>query len=177
MRRVSVIGTSSGAGKTTLGRKLADRLGVSFIELDALFWQPGWQKAPIELFRRRVAEHARGDGWVIDGNYTGRLGDLVWQRADTVVWLDLPLRVSLWRTFRRALEGLRSGEELWPGTGNRQTVRNLFFERDSVLYYAIRSHRRRRRLFEDRLRSGNYGDLAIHRFRSSADAEGWLASI
>lgn len=175
MRRVSVIGTSSGAGKTTFGRRLADRLGIDFIELDALFWGPRWEKADTESFRASVADITRGDSWVVDGNYTGRLGDLVWQRADTIVWLDLPLRVTLWRTLRRALRRIRSGEELW--SGNRETVRNLFLSRDSLLIYAVRSHARRQRLFADRLRSGPYADRAVHRFRSSADAERWLASI
>lgn len=175
MRRVSVVGTSSGAGKTTFGRRIAHRLGVEFIELDGLFWGPAWSHSPSSAFRERVAALAAQDSWVIDGNYTGRLGDLVWHSADTLVWLDLPLRVSLWRTLIRTLLRIRAAEELW--SGNRETLRNAFFARDSLFAYAIRSHGRRRRLFEERLRSGRYGDLAIHRFRSSGEADRWLASL
>jgi adenylate kinase family enzyme len=175
VRRVSVIGTSSGAGKTTLGQRLARRLDVPFVELDALFWGPGWTQARTEDFRGRVTQIADQESWVIDGNYTGRLGDLVWRRADAVVWLDLPLAVSLWRTLRRTIERARSGEELW--SGNRETLRNAFLARDSLFVYAIRSHRRRRRLFEERLASGRYSHLEIHRFRSANAANAWLASM
>jgi adenylate kinase family enzyme len=88
VRRVSVVG-NSGSGKTRLGRMLAERLGVPFVELDAIFHQAGWQPLPPEEFRARVEAAAAGDGWVIDGNYS-TVRDLVWARADTVVWFDLP---------------------------------------------------------------------------------------
>ncbi|MDE3113830.1 MAG: adenylate kinase [Chloroflexota bacterium] len=172
MRRVSVVGTSSGAGKSTLGRRLAGRLDLPFVELDALFWRPQWAKPAADEFRERVARILAGDGWVVDGNYTSHLGDLVWQRADTVVWLDIPLRVSLWRTFRRTMGRIRTGEELW--AGNRETFRDAFLKRENLFVYAIRTHRRRQRLFEERLASARYGHLAIHRFRSTRAAARWL---
>ena len=175
MRRVSVVGTASGAGKTTLGRRVAELLRVPFVELDALFWRPGWTQAPTDQFRERVLEVTAAEGWVVDGNYTGRLGDLVWLRADTVVWLDLPLRVTLWRTVLRTLERARSGQELW--SGNRESLRSAFFSGDSLFLYAIRSHARRRRLFEERISSGRYAHLAMHRFRSGGEADRWLSSV
>src|SRR4051794_8059709 len=116
MRRVSVVGTS-GAGKSTLGKALAVRIGGDFLELDSVYHQPGWVPLPREEFRRRVSAAVAGERWVIDGNYTSNVKDLVWARADTVVWLDLPrrtvMRRIIWRSLWRggagaaALEGER----------------------------------------------------------------------
>ena len=104
MRRVSVVGTS-GSGKTTLSRKLAAALDVPMLELDGVFHQPDWTPLPVEDFRHTVTEFVTGsDGWVVDGNYSA-VRDLVWARADTVVWFDLPryevMRRLSWRTARR----------------------------------------------------------------------------
>ena len=123
VRRVSVVGTS-GAGKSTLSRALADALDADVVELDSVFHQPDWVPLPREEFRRRVAAMVAGERWVIDGNYTSQIQDLVWARADTVVWLDLPrrtvMRRIIWRSFLRAA----ARTELW--NGNRERWRNLF---------------------------------------------------
>lgn len=118
MRRVSVVGVS-GAGKTTLGRRLGERLDVPSVELDSIFHQPGWQELPTDEFRRRVAEVVAGDGWVVDGNYSA-VRDLVWERADTVVWLDLPRPLVMRRVIRRTLRRTVTREELW--NGNREPL-------------------------------------------------------
>lgn len=81
---------NSGSGKSTLGAALAARLGVPYVELDSIFHQPGWAELPRHEFRARVGALVGGDTWVIDGNYTA-VRDLVWARADTVVWIDLPV--------------------------------------------------------------------------------------
>jgi adenylate kinase family enzyme len=121
VRRVSVVGLP-GSGKTTLARKLAARLSVPHIELDAIYHQPGWAGLPAPEFRSRVAALAAGQAWVIDGNYSA-VQPLVWQHADTVIWLDPPRRRVMariiWRTIRRVM--LR--EELW--NHNRERLANL----------------------------------------------------
>jgi adenylate kinase family enzyme len=88
VRRVSVVGVS-GSGKTTVARELAARLSVPHVELDAIYHQPDWAGLPAEEFWSRVAGIASGQGWVIDGNYSA-VQPLVWQYADTVIWLDPP---------------------------------------------------------------------------------------
>jgi DNA helicase HerA-like ATPase len=89
-RRLIVIGTS-GAGKTTLAKTLASLLGSPFVELDALHWDPNWTPAPPETFRARVAAATAGERWVVDGGYSA-VRDLLWPRADTLIWLDYPIR-------------------------------------------------------------------------------------
>lgn len=135
--------SASGNGKTTLARALAEKLGVPYVELDALNHGAGWQEATAEELRARVEPIVAGDGWVIDGVYRGKLGTLVLDAADTVVWLDLPIRVWLPRLLRRTVRRIVTGEELW--NGNRESLRGALLGRDALLPYAVRSHFRRRR--------------------------------
>ena len=170
--RVAVIGTS-GSGKTTLAARLADRLGVPHVELDALFWLPDWQEPDDDAFRARVEAALDGPGgWVVDGNYS-RIQDLILGRVDTVVWLDVPLWTCLWRVTRRAVARARDGELLW-GT-NRERWRNLV-GRDSLGWWVITTHGRRRRETEERLRDASSAHLRVHRFRSTAAAQRWIDS-
>ena len=122
VRRISVVGTA-GSGKSMLARELAAILDVPNLELDGVFHQPRWEKLPAEDFCRIVSAKAAGDAWVIDGNYSA-VQALIWARADTVVWLDLPkrtvMRQVIWRTLRR----LATRRELW--NGNRESWSNLF---------------------------------------------------
>ena len=138
MQRVSIVGTS-GSGKSTLARELAALLGVPHLELDSVFHQPGWEPLPAEEFRTIVTAKAAGDAWTIDGNYSA-VRPLIWARADTVIWLDLPKRTVMgqvtWRTLRRAC----SRQELW--NGNRESWLNFFTldpER-SIISWAWHNH-------------------------------------
>ena len=174
-RRISVVG-STGSGKTTFGRELARRLGIPFVELDALAWGPKWTLVPEELFRERVVRAVEGDAWVIDGNYAGRgARDLVWPRADTVIWLDPPLRLIFARLFERTVRRIRTGEELWPGTGNRETFWNQFLSPNSLFLWALKTYRRRRRELPQTFARPEHAHLHIHRFRRVAEADDWLS--
>jgi adenylate kinase family enzyme len=168
VRRVAIVASASASGKTTLGRALAARLGVPFHELDALHHGPGWSEATAEELRRRVEPIVRGDAWVIDGSYRGKLGDLVLERADTVVWLDLPRRVwlprLLWRTGRRVI----TREELW--NGNRETVRGVLWGRDALIAYALRTYPERRRRYPVEL-----ARFPVVRLRTQQEVDAFLA--
>lgn len=173
MRRIAVTGTS-GSGKTTFAGRLAERLGLRHIELDALFWRPGWVESDTETFRARVAEAIAADGWVVDGNYA-RVRDLYLAEVDTVVWLDLPLAVCLARVARRTFSRARSREDLW-GSGNRESWQKQL-SRDSLLWWVLTTHRRRRRDNAVRFAALADAGVAIHRFGSSRAAEEWLSSL
>ena len=122
MRRVSVVGTT-GAGKTTFAKELARRLDCPHVELDALHWEPGWVEVPDEVMRGRVETACTGEAWVVDGNYKC-VRDLVWCRADTVVWLDFGLPVVLWRSVSRTVRRVFRNEPCC--NGNRETLRKVF---------------------------------------------------
>jgi adenylate kinase family enzyme len=159
------------SGKSTLARALAERLGVPYLELDALYWGPGWTKPEKEEFRRRVEPFVRGEAWVVDGNYTSTLGDLVLRRADTVVWLDLPLARILWRVTGRTLGRVVRRTELW--SGNRETWRNAFLSRDSLFIWAVQTHGRFRRRLPDRLAT-EFANVRLVRLRSPREIRRWL---
>jgi len=148
-------------------------IGSPHFELDALFWGPQWSMAELPVFRSRVAEVVAREHWVVDGGYSD-VRDLVWARADTVVWLDYPLAITLSRLLRRIVARIRDGAELWPGTGNRETIRNQIFTRDPLVWFAIRTHRGRRRRIAQVLARPEYSHLHVHRFTRPADAEVWL---
>ncbi len=129
MRRIVVFGTT-GSGKSWLAERLAAERGLHLVELDALFWGPEWQPAPLDLFRHRVDCETRDGGRVAVGIY-GQVRDIVWQRADTLVWLDLPLPLVMWRLLTRTIRRIATREDLW-GTGNRETFTRTFFSRTVI---------------------------------------------
>ena len=113
-RRILVIGIA-GAGKTTLALQMAEALSLPTIHLDALFWRPGWEPTPREEWRRLLAELVKRDSWVMDGNYDSSL-DIRLPAADTVVLLDLPRRVCMWRVVIRWLKHIgRTRPDMGPG--------------------------------------------------------------
>jgi adenylate kinase family enzyme len=172
MRRINVTGTSC-SGKTTLAREIARRLDVPHVELDALFWGPGWTPVETDEFRARLTDALAGDAWVSDGGYESAR-DITWSRADTVVWLDYPMRIVLARWARRTLRRIRTQEEFWPGTGNRESVQNAL-RRDGLLWWILSTHRRRHRTMQEKMRERT--DLDWVRLRSPSEAAAWLATI
>jgi len=141
VRRVVVIGTT-GSGKSRLAERLAEQTGLRVIELDALYWGKDWRPVPLELFRHRVERETTDDGWIVVGNY-GQVRDIVWPNADTLVWLDLSLPLVMWRLLRRTVRRAATRTELW-NTGNRESFRNAFLSRQSILLWALKTHRRNR---------------------------------
>lgn len=101
MKRVLVIGVS-GAGKSTFARRLGEILKIEVMHLDRLYWSAGWKKMEKKEWKERVAELIQGDEWIMDGNYTGTL-DVRVKVCDTVIFLDVPRAVCLWRVCKRAL--------------------------------------------------------------------------
>ena len=172
MQKISIIGTSA-AGKSTLARELASVLGVPHVELDRLYWEPGWVAAPKEVFRTRVAEGVAAPAWVVDGNYRGAR-DLVWDRCDTVVWLDYSFATVLgrgvWRTFRRVVlrESCCNGnrEEWWRA-----------LSRDSIVWWIVTTYHRRRREYAERLPELAARGVQIVRHRTPRETRTWLEAL
>lgn len=174
MKRISVIGTS-GSGKTTFARQIAQCMGVPHVELDALHWEPNWQEAPVDIFRQRVQEALRGDAWVVDGNYS-IVRSVVWERADTVVWLDFSFPVVFTRILKRTARRVFTREELW-NTGNRESLRMTFLSRDSILLWVLKTYRRRRREYPELFRKPENAHLQIIRLTSPRRAAAWLSEL
>jgi adenylate kinase family enzyme len=168
--RISVQG-SSGAGKTTLARCLATRLGVPHIEIDAINWQPGWRDLSThdpKRFAARVAQALAAESWVCDGNYS-LVRPHVLARASDVVMLDydraVVMRRVVWRSFLRAL--LRT--ELWPGTGNRESARR-WLDAGHPIRWAWDTHARRRAHFAEMVADPALAHIRFHRLTRPAEA-------
>ena len=169
MERVVILATASGCGKTTVGRALASALDVPYVELDAIHWQAGWTELDAAELRRRVEPLVARDAWVIDGSYRGKLGDLVLERADTIVWLDLPRRIWLRRLVVRTLRRVVLREVLW--NGNRESLRSALVGFDSLFRYALANERPRRHRYPREL-----ARYRVARLRSPAEVEAFLRS-
>jgi len=173
VRRIVVVGVT-GAGKTTLARTLAASLHVPHIELDALHWEPNWVMAELDVFRDRVARVVAAERWVVDGNYS-KARDLVWSRADTLVWLDYSFGLTFARLLRRTLARITTGQQLY--SGNRERLRTQFLSRDSLFLWAIKSYREHRASYLELFASHPYRHLQVVRLETPRAAEMWLRQL
>ena len=162
-KRYVVVGTS-GSGKSTLAGELAHQFGYPHVELDDINWLLGWKMRTDEEFRRLVDQESSKPDWIIDGNYT-KSRDIVWPRADAIIWLDLPFRVVMsriiWRSFWRGLEG----RVMWGGC--KASLKRGFLSRDSVVLWAARTWKMRRETYGEILYNQSNEHLDIFRVTSS----------
>lgn len=172
--RVNIVGTS-GSGKTTFGRKLAELLEVPFIELDAIFWGPDWSSLEDEDLFSALGKALEGDSWVLDGGYS-RTTPIKWSRVQAVIWLDFSFTRTVYQALTRALTRLVKKEELWPGTGNRETLGKLF-SKDSIVLWTITSYRRKRRRLQEAMIAPQFQHIRFHRLKSPRQAEEFLSQV
>lgn len=165
MLRVAVVGTSC-SGKTTLARKIANSNRIPHIELDAIYWKPNWTPLPVDKFRRAVEVEVAREEWVIDGNYS-KVRDIIWSRANHLIWLNLPFARVFFRVVSRTLKRVITKEELF--SGNRETFKLAFLDRDSILWWVIRTHHRRKREYRHLIDRNYYPHLTIYELCNSAD--------
>jgi adenylate kinase family enzyme len=170
--RISVVGTI-GAGKTTIARQISQRLNIPHIELDSLHWEPNWVEAPVSLFRERVTRAVSADSWVADGNYH-QVRDIVWGRADTVVWLDYRLTTILLRLAQRTLKRIFTRERLW--NANVERLSGLL-SRDSVFWWAFKTYKPRKRIYPRLLGQRECSGLSVVRLESPKGADYWVSKL
>lgn len=165
MNRISVVGCP-GSGKSTLGRQLSRALDLPFVELDAIHWQPNWTPLPSDEFRTRATRVTDEERWVIDGTYWGKIGTVVWERADTVVWIDLPRWLIMWQLLRRTFLRAVGSRELW--NGNRESWTGFFIWRkeESVIWWSWTSFYRNRERFLAAMNDPKFAHITFHRLRS-----------
>jgi adenylate kinase family enzyme len=143
LKRILVVG-ASGSGKTTLAQQLALRLDVPHVELDAFFWEANWTSVSPEIFRERVTQALAGDRWVTDGNFS-QVSDLTWGRADTVIWLDYGVGTILMRLVPRTFRRIFTRQALW--NGNRESLLQGLFTRESIIVWALKTYKEKRRRY------------------------------
>ena len=173
-RRIHVVGNSC-SGKSQLGKKLATALQIPFVELDALNWRPGWvglnETDPEEL-ERLIGRATEADGWVAAGSYMSFSQRAFWPRLQTVVWLDLPMYLLLWRVLKRSWTRWRSKELLW-GTNYEQFWPQLkvWRKEDSLVWWIVTQHRRKRRDMRAYMSDPRWQHIRFLRLQSSAEVE------
>lgn len=176
MNRIVVIGTS-GSGKSTVARRLGEKLEFPVLELDSVYHQPGWTPLPNDELRARVADFALQPSWVIDGNYTSEgVKDLVWPVADTLVWLDPPKSVVMRRITVRTLRRWVTREELW--NGNREPLTGPFRldPEKSIIRWAWTSYDTVKQRYEEATGSPEAAHLRIYRLRTTDEVERLIAA-
>lgn len=179
-RRIHVIGNSA-SGKSTLAKRLATTLDAEFVELDALNWLPNWvglhESNPEELMRR--FEHATcSDAWVVAGSYTKFAKQTFWRKLDTVIWLDLPVYLLVWRVLRRSWQRWRSGEVLW-GTNVERFWLQLAVWRgaDSLVYWVVTAQRGKQRTLTEAMADPSWKSIRFIRLRSVRDIEAFAENV
>jgi len=173
LRRVSVVGTSC-SGKTTFAENLAQVLKIKHIELDAINWLPDWVERPKEEFLDLVEKEAAGDAWVVDGNYT-RAREIVWGRATAIVWLDYSFPRTFYRALNRTTRRVLSGEAIC--SGNRETFKQSFMSRDSILLWVLTTYFEKRRRYTKILGEDGLSDKEIFIFQHPKQTEEFLRQL
>ena len=166
---MSVVGCS-GAGKTTFGRALAERLGVELVELDAIYHQAGWAPLTDDVFRARVRAVVAADAWVVDGIYAA-VRPIVLERATTVVWLDYSRARVMQQVIRRSVARGISRRELW--NGNRERPRD-WLRADHPIRWAWSQHGRKRVEYAARFDDASHAHLEVVRCPTPRAARAWL---
>ncbi len=157
-----------------MASQIAQKLDFPHTELDALSWGPDWTQRPNEEFRAAVEQATSCERWVVDGNYS-RTRDILWSRADTIVWLDYSLPRILWRLWWRTWSRWARQEELW--AGNKERLWTHFFTRDSLFLWALQTYGRRKQEYPELLSRPEFAHLTLVKLRSPRKAERWLDSL
>ncbi len=143
--------------------------------MDRLYWKPNWQEPNDEEFFS-ILEHAlSGDAWVLDGNYT-RTTHIKWLRANLVVWIDYSFPLTLYRVIKRSILRAWKKQELWPGTGNRESFMRLF-SKDSMVLWALSHYASNKGKFEELMATESYAHIEFVRLRSLKEAAALIQNL
>jgi hypothetical protein len=144
--------------------------------MDRLFWKPDWQESSDEELFESVRQVTEQESWILDGNYK-RTTPVKWSRVELVIWLDMSFVRTLSRVTRRVLYRSFSQTEIWPGTGNRETLRKAFLTKDSIIRWMLTTYHRKRKTYLAAMESPEYEHIRFVRLRSPGEVERFLAGM
>jgi adenylate kinase family enzyme len=174
-KRFVVVGTTS-SGKSTLAKDLAGRFSLDFIELDALYWEPNWKEVRDEVFRRRVDTVTQAERWVVAGNYH-IVRDLIWPRAEAIIWFDYPLWTILWQLTRRTFSRWWKRELLWGTNYENLFTHFQIWSDDSLYHWLFKTYWKRKREFPLLFALPENARLKIIRLRSPEETKEWIKTF
>ena len=172
-QRIVIIGTSC-SGKTTLAKQLSTLLDCIHIELDELHWKPDWVERENDKFRALAAKEVEKDRWVVDGNYSV-VRDIVWERATTIIWLNYAFPVVLYRAISRSCKRSATQQVLF--SDNRETFRQSFFSKDSIILWVIKTHHQKKKRYTDILYNGSFSEKCIIELNNQSQADAFLKKL
>lgn len=174
-KRAIVVGVTS-SGKSTLAEQLASRFDLNYIELDALHWEPDWQGAPLDVFRARVGKATQAERWIVAGNYR-IVRDLIWPKAEAVIWLDYPLPIVLRQLTRRTFRRWRTQELLWGTNRERLWTHFKLWSDESLYYWLFKTYWRRKGEYPMLLSQAEHQHLKLIRFKHPKETLEWLGRL
>jgi adenylate kinase family enzyme len=174
-QRVVVVGVTS-SGKSTLAETLAKRFALNYIELDALHWEPNWQGASLDVFRDRVEAATQTERWIVAGNYRV-VRDLIWPRAEAVIWLDYPLLTVLGQLTRRTFRRWWTQELLWGTNRERLWTHFKLWSDESLYHWLFKTYWRRKREYPMLLSQPEHRHLKLIRLSHPEETNKWVESV
>lgn len=173
--RINVVGTS-GSGKSTFARKLAGLLNLPYYEMDQLFWKADWQESSDDELFRKVHDVTSQSSWVLDGNYT-RTIPIKWKHVQLVIWLNPSLVRTTLQVTKRTICRALTQQEIWPETGNRESLRKAFLSKDSIIWWVITTHRKHRKRYTSITASPAHSHISFIRLNSHTDVASFLEGL
>ncbi len=173
--RIIVVGVT-GSGKSTLAERLAARLELEFIELDALYWKAGWVESGREDFRQRVEQSTRSPGWIVAGNYHS-VRDIVWPRAEAAVWLDYPFLLVFGQLWRRTWRRWQSQELLWGTNRERLLPQFRLWSKESLFNWLVQTYWRRKKEYPLLFSRPEHAHMRVFHFGRPSETEAWEAGL
>lgn len=171
MKRIAVIGTSC-AGKSTFSQKLSIILGYPYIELDSLFWGHNWTKRKEFLDDVRIC--VQEENWILDGNY-GSAREFIWNRATTIIILNLPFYHIFYRAIFRTLKRILTKEAIF--NSNVETFNNAFFSMDGIPYWVIKTYRKHKKKYKQLVNSRKFSHIDFIELKSSKEVTQYLTNL
>jgi len=172
-KRINVIGTS-GCGKSTFSKKLAQALNVPYLEIDKIFWGPDWTFLSDELLFEKLTTELSAPGWVLDGNYS-RTTPVKWKNVQLVIWLDFSFTRVMFRIIKRTLSRAVTQTELWEGTNNRESIKNIFTGK-SMITWSAQTFNDNRTKYNATMRDKEYQHIKFVRLTNPNEAKIFLKS-
>lgn len=181
MKRINVIGTS-GSGKTTFARLLAETLNSTYIELDDLFWLDDWQESSDEELSHNYCNaitkakmNEISNAIVIDGYYS-RFRTLIWQDVDTVIWINISFHWNLYQILKRTMSRVISQEKLWENSNNKESLK-MMFGKDSIILWMLKTHFKNRKKYANWRKESAYSHIHFIELNSRKEIELYLDSL
>jgi len=173
MKRVVIVGASS-SGKTSLAKIISKKKAIPHIEMDNFFWLPEWKRRPFDEFKNLVVKAIEKPEWVLCGNQS-KIIPMLWGAADTIIWLDYPLRICLCRGFKRCMRLLFNREQCC--NGNYESFSRAFFSKESIFLYIIKGHKKKKERYPQLMKDPRYKDKTFIRLRSPNETKKWVEKL